>query len=160
MGWSDEPISGAVGTLVTLIGSGAPQMANITAVVPIPASLKGAFNDPTSYVAAQLPEKISTAVSNLCTRPWNAAAVSSSITYACARISSGDTNIGAMYGMLNAFPAIQTASAATTTAVSGICSRINTVGTTTLTIPNPLNIGPSPFFRSCLFPSYTTPAGC
>ncbi len=158
--WGGDPLSTPTARLAAVGTSGPPRLTDIVSAIPIPTAMQSAFNDPTGYVAGQLPEKISTAVDNLCTRPWNSAAVSSSISYACGQISSGSTNIGGMFGMLNDFPAVQTATNAATTAISGICSRVNTIGTKTLTITNPLSIGPTYFYNARLFPSYTSPPGC
>ena len=160
LNWGGDPLSGPTTRLASLGTGGPPQLRDVVSAIPIPSALQSAFNDPTGYVATQLPDKISTAVSNLCTRSWNSAAVSNGITYACGQISSGSTDIGGMFGMLNDFPAVQTAANLATTAISGICTRINTLGATSLTIPNPLNIGPSPFYSARLFPGYSSPPGC
>jgi hypothetical protein len=110
-----------------------------------------------------IPARIDDAVTNLCNVNWGSR-VATPIATACARINGGLPDIGGMFSMLEQFPAVQTTLTTVNTGLtnvtnrlSTVCGRVNTFGNTSLTIPNPLSIGPDPLFGpSRLFPGFTS----
>lgn len=157
LGLSESTVENALGTFSNLFQSGSfPTPQAIAGALPLPPALAAKLADPVGAVQGEAAAKVSEAINMLCTGNWGSV-VSGPITVACNQIASGSPmQIGGLVTMLEAFPVMQT----TLTRVSGVgtalCSRLNTIGVFALTIPNPLNIGPTNLFGpQRLFPWYT-----
>jgi hypothetical protein len=160
LGFSESSIESALSNLASAVQSTAMiQPQDVAAMIPLPPAISSRLANPGAALKSQVDARVGEAVDLLCTGSWGSA-VSTPISSACATISSGPPDIGGLFTMMQQFPAVQT----TLTRVNGIsttmCGRLNTIGFFSLTIPNPLAIGPPNLFGpQRLFPWYTT-IGC
>lgn len=157
LGLTEARMSSTIGTLGSAMQSpGSLRLQDAVNMVPLAPGLQAMFSDPIGTLSAQIPAKLDEAVNTLCTRSWGSR-VSVPLNTACDRIQGGAVDIGGLFTMMEQFPALQSTMATVGSRVSTVCGRVNTVGFTSLTIPNPLNIGPTPLFGpQRLFPNFTT----
>jgi hypothetical protein len=156
VGLTRERISQSFSTIGTAFQSpGTIRVQDAISILPLPSGLQAIMSDPVGRLSSEVPAKIDEALDALCTRNWGPRA-STPIGTACDRIASNTGDIGGLFGMMEQFPQVQAAVSTVSDGVSTICTRMNSIGTRSLTIPNPLEIGPTNLFGpSRLFPSYT-----
>lgn len=126
--------------------------------LPVPPGLSAAIADPMGTLSNGIPAKMDEALHSLCNRSWGPR-VSAPIGTACARIVSNQLDIGGLFAMADQFPELQSAVSLVGNRVGTVCSRVNSFGHTTLTIPNPLPASSGPLYSARLFPNFTT-VGC
>jgi hypothetical protein len=163
LGITDTRLMSSMGVLATAFQSPASfRLQDVGTILPLPGGLAGIVSDPMGALTATLPAKMDEAMSSLCTANWGPR-VAGPISTACARINGGPLDISGLFSMMEEFPAVQTAITTVNTGLTNVtnrlttvCGRVNTVGVTSLTIPNPLSIGPDPLFGpQRLFPNFT-----
>jgi len=157
---TEARVETSLNTLGTAFSSpGSLRIQDATNLLPLPSGLSSVLNDPVGSLSSELPGKIDDALSALCTGNWGAR-VSTPLNTACDRIQSNSVDIGGLFNMMEQFPIVQNGLSTVTGVVSIVCGRVNFIGTRSLTIPNPLDIGPTNLFGpERLFPAYTT-IGC
>lgn len=155
VGLTRERIAASFNTIGTAFSNpGALRIQDAVSTLPLPNGLQSVLSDPMGRLSSEVPAKIDEAVTALCSNNWGPRA-SGAIDAACDRISSNPVNIGGLFTMMEQFPALQTTVATVSTGVSTLCGRLNSIGTRSLTIPNPLDFGPTNLFGPTrLFPSY------
>jgi hypothetical protein len=157
LGLTEDKVETAISGISAIISNGAfPSTQSLASALPLPASFSGKFSDPLGSLQAPAAARMNEAVTALCTGSYGPL-VSGPITTACGHINNGPPDIGGLFTMMEQFPAVQS----TLTKVDGIsttmCGRLNTIGFFSLTIPNPLSIGPTNLFGpQRLFPWFTT----
>ncbi len=157
LGLTEDKVETAMDGLSSIVqGGGFPSTQTIAAALPLPASFSSKLADPLGSLQGPAVARMNEAVNALCTGSYGPL-VAGPITTACGHINNGPPDIGGLFAMMEQFPAVQT----TLTKVNGIsttmCGRLNTIGFFSLTIPNPLSIGPVNLYGpQRLFPWYTT----
>lgn len=156
LGLDEARVMGALNAMATGVQSpGSLRIQDATSLLPLPAGIAAVLSDPVGALTSEIPAKVDEAVALLCNTNWGSR-VSAPISTACSRISSNNVDIGGLFDMVDQFPALQSSLTTVTDRTGAICTRINGIGTASLTIPNPLTIGPDPFYGPRrLFPSYT-----
>lgn len=159
LGLTEARVEAALASLGSaLSGSSVPRIQDISGIVPLPPLLANRLANPQSVLSGEVAGKVTDAINSLCSASWGSQ-LSSPVATACANINSGNVSIGGLYAIASQFPAVESALTTLQGRFSTACGRINTIGVTSLTIPNPLNIGPEPLFGpQRLFPSFTTVA--
>lgn len=157
VGLTRERIASSFNTIGTAFQSpGDIRVQDAVSLLPLPTGLQSVMGDPAGRLRNEVPAKIDEAVSALCSTSWGPR-VATPINTACDRIASNNADIGGLFEMVERFPALQQAVSTASTGVSTVCSRVNAIGTRSLTIPNPLEIGPTNLYGPTrLFPSFTT----
>ncbi len=157
LGLSTGTVENALGTFTNLFQSGTfPTPQALAGALPLPTALSSKLSDPMGSIQGEAAAKVGDAITMLCTGNWGVA-VSGPITAACGQINSGTPmQIGGLVTMLEAFPVMQTTLSHVSGVGNALCSRLNNIGVFSLTIPNPLNIGPTNLYGpQRLFPWYT-----
>lgn len=155
LGLDESRVLGALNTIAAGVQSpGSLRIQDATSLLPLPAGMSAVLNDPVGALTSEVPAKVDEAISLLCNANWGAR-VGAPISTACGRISANNVDIGGLFDMVDQFPALQSSLTAVSDRTGIICTRINGIGTASLSIPNPLNIGPDPFYGPRrLFPNY------
>lgn len=156
LGLTQASLETAVGGLSGIFqNTGFPTTQQLAGVLPLPPALAGKLGDPVGTLQSQASARATEALSFLCNGNWGGA-LSTPIATACGQIGAGSTDIGGLVTMMQQFPAMQATLSTVSTVSDAICTRMNTIGNRSLTIPNPLDIGPTNLYGpSRLFPSYT-----
>lgn len=156
LGLTPDKVEMALSGFGSLFQGGAfPTTQAIAATLPLPPALQSKLSDPLGSLKAQTSDRVNEAIGALCTGTWGPV-VAGPITTACNTISSGPPDIGGLFTMMEQFPVVQTTLTRVNGVATGLCSRLNTIGVFSLTIPNPLSIGPTNLFGpQRLFPWYT-----
>ncbi len=156
LGINETRINTAINTIGTAIQSPASlRVQDAVSLLPLPANLSGKLSDVTGTLSSELEAKAQEALGALCSANWGSR-IGPPIQTACTSISSGSFNIGGFVSMAQDFPVVQQGVTLLTNRMQIFCGRVNSIGNTSLTIPNPLNIGPEPLFGpQRLFPNYT-----
>ena len=171
LGITEARVMSSMGTLTTAFQSPlSMKLQDVKNLLPLPGGIANVINDPMGALSATLPTRMEEAMTSLCGVNWGTR-VAGPISTACARINAGPLEIGGLFSMMEQFPAVQTtlttvnAGLATVTTgltnatsrLATVCGRVNTFGNTSLTIPNPLSIGPEPLFGPTrLFQNFTS----
>lgn len=156
LGLTPQKLETALGGVSGVFSSGSfPSTQALAATLPLPTALSSKFSDPLGSLQSETSARVNEAITALCSGSWGPI-LATPISTACGRIDSGATDISGLFAMMESFPAVQT----TLTTVSGItgaiCTRMNTMGNRSLTIPNPFDFGPENLYGpSRIFPSYT-----
>lgn len=156
LGLDESRVMGALNTIATGVQSpGSLRIQDAASLLPLPAGMSAVLSDPVGALTSEVPAKVDEAISLLCNSNWGSR-VSAPINTACSRISANSVDIGGLFDMVDQFPALQSSLTTVSNRTGAICTRINSIGTASLSIPNPLSIGPDPFYGPRrLFPSYT-----
>lgn len=157
LGLNEAKVEAALASLgSTLTGSSVPRIQDISGTIPLPPLLANRLANPQSVLSGEVAAKVTEAINSLCSANWGSQ-LSTPIATACANINSGNVSIGGLYAMASQFPAVENALSVLQGRFSIACGRVNSIGGTSLTIPNPLAIGPEPLFGpQRLFPTFTT----
>ncbi len=139
----------------SLTGSSVPRIQDVSGIIPLPPLLANRLANPQGVLSGEVAAKVTDAINSLCSASWGSQ-LATPIATACANINSGNVSIGGLYAMASQFPAVENALSVLQGRFSIACGRINNVIGASLTISNPLNIGPDPFFGpQRLFPNLT-----
>lgn len=157
LGLTEAKVEAALASLgSSMTGSSVPRIEDISGIIPLPPLLANRLANPQSVLSGEVAAKVTEAINSLCSASWGSQ-LSTPIATACANINSGNVSIGGLYAMASQFPAVQTALSTLQGRFTTACGRVNTIGFTSLSVPNPLSIGPDPFFGpQRLFPNFTT----
>lgn len=157
LGLTEAKVETAMDGLSSIVsGGGFPSTQTIAAALPLPAAFSSKLADPLGSLRAPAVARMNEAVTALCTGNYGPL-VSAPITTACNHISNGPPDIGGLFTMMEQFPAVQTTLSKVNGVSTTMCGRLNTIGFFSLTIPNPLSIGPDNLFGpQRLFPWFTT----
>lgn len=156
-GLDETRVAESLNSLATGMQSPASlRIQDAASLLPLPSGLSSVFSDPLGALRSEIPTKADEAVSLLCGGGWGSR-LSTPVQVACDRIAANNVDIGGLFEIVDSYPQLQASVNATASRLGTVCSRLNIVGNQSLTIPNPLNIGPNPFYGpSRLFPSYST----
>ena len=155
LGITTTKVETALGTLGTVLQSPASlNLQDAVTLLPLPTSLSSKLADPVATITSEASARAAEAVTLLCSTSWGGN-FSAAVTSACSSISSGSVTVGGLVTVMEQFPAVQTTLTSVSSVVDGVCTRVNTIGNRVLTIPNPLEIGPTNLYGPTrLFPSY------
>ena len=157
LGVNETSVMQAMNGLGDLSGSASAfDFRSLAQSLPLPGGLAAIANDPVGTISSRISDRFAAGRGLLCNNTGNwGSNLSEVLMEACNRLDN-PPDFGALFSAVEGFPALQDGFDVMQSRVTTMCGRVNSMGTKSLTIANPLNIGPQPFYGpQRIFPNFT-----